>query len=100
MAHTLHRNFPKVADAEGARNALLASGMLPARIKLNKHQPLPSDMATGTVSYLLDALTPGGAAAAAKARHRSGAMLSVDVDDEDQAASADAIMGRFGASEA
>lgn len=100
MSRTIHRNFPQPTDAESARSALLSGGFPQASIKLTKHAELPPSVATSTVGNLLDALTPGGPAAAAAARHRAGAMLSVDVYDDEEHDKADAIMGGFGASEA
>ncbi|MYM75566.1 hypothetical protein GTP55_22630 [Duganella sp. FT109W] len=102
MTRTIHRNFPQLADAEGARSALLADGFPQSTVKLTTHTALPSDVATSTVGNLLDALTPGGPAAAAAARHRAGAaaMLSVDVYDDDEQDKADRIMGGYGASAA
>lgn len=97
MTTTIYRNFEQVADAEGARSALLAGGFRPASIKLNPHTPPKPTVATGTVSNIFDALTPGGPEAAARARHRSGAMLSIDIDDNEQGEQADAIMQGFGA---
>jgi len=100
MSRTIHRNFPQQTDAESARSALLSGGFPLASVKLTKHAELPPSVATSTVGNLLDALTPGGPAAAAAARHRGGAMLSVDVYDDEERDKADAIMGGFGASEA
>jgi hypothetical protein len=100
MTRTIHRNFPQVTDAESARTALLSSGFPPASVKLTKHTTLPPSVATSTVGNLLDALTPGGPAAAAHARERSGAMLTVDIYDEDEQEKADSIMRGFGASTA
>lgn len=102
MSRTIHRNFPQVADAESARSALLSSGFPQSSIKLTKHTALPSDVATSTVGNLFDALTPGGAQAAAAARQHSasGAMLTVDVYDDDDRAKADSIMGGYGARDA
>lgn len=100
MAHTIHRNFKQLADAESARNALLAGGFKAASVKLNPHTPLSPDVATGTVGNIMDALTPGGADAAAQARLRAGALLSVDTDDDEQRQQADAIMNGYGGSEA
>lgn len=97
MTRTIHRNFDQVTDAESARSALLAQGFPPASVKLTKHTPLPPDLATSTVGNILDSLTPGGPAAAAQARARAGAMLTVDIYDEDEGASADAIMSGFNA---
>ena len=100
MTRTIHRNFPQVSDAESARSALLASGFPQSAVKLTKHTTLPPNVATSTVGNLLDSLTPGGPAAAAQARQRSGAMLTVDIYDDDEQEKADAIMGGFGASSA
>jgi len=100
MTRTIHRNFPQVADAESARSALLSSGFPPSSVKLTRHTALPPNVATSTVGNLLDALTPGGPAAAAAARQRSGAMLTVDLYDDDDGDKADSIMGGFGASAA
>jgi len=100
MSRTIHRNFPQHTDAESARSALLSGGFPQAAVKLTKHAELPPSVATSTVGNLLDALTPGGPAAAAAARHRAGAMLSVDVYDDEEQDKADAIMGGYGASEA
>lgn len=100
MSRSIHRNFPQVADAESARSALLSSGFPLASVKLTKHTTPPPDVATSTVGNLFDALTPGGPAAAAAARQRSGAMLTVDIYDDDERDKADSIMGGYGASEA
>jgi hypothetical protein len=100
MSRTIHRNFPQHTDAESARSALLSGGFPQSSVKLTRHAELPPSVATSTVGNLLDALTPGGPAAAAAARHRAGAMLSVDVYDDEEREKADAIMGGFGASEA
>lgn len=100
MTRTIHRNFAEVTDAESARTALLASGFPQSCIQLTKHKPLPTSVPTSTVGNILDALTPGGAAAAAAARQRSGAMLTLDIYDEDEQEKADAIMAGFGARQA
>ncbi|MRW94416.1 hypothetical protein GJ699_31035 [Duganella sp. FT80W] len=100
MSRSIHRNFAQVSDAESARSALLSSGFPQSSVKLSKHAALPPNVATSTVGNLFDALTPGGPAAAAAARQRSGAMLTVDVYDDDDRDKADAIMGGYGASDA
>lgn len=102
MTRTIHRNFPQLSDAESARSALLANGFPQASVQLTKHTALPPDVATSMVGNLLDSLTPGGPAAAAAARQHAGAgaMLSIDVYDDDDSAKADAILGGFGATEA
>src|SRR5471030_380723 len=96
MTNTIHHNFPRVADAESARNALVAAGFQAAGVTLNPHKTPQPDAATSTVSNIMDALTPGGPAAAAHAREQGGALLSVDIDDNDKAEEAEAIMRNFG----
>ncbi|NVM78817.1 hypothetical protein FHW83_004647 [Duganella sp. SG902] len=100
MTRSIHRNFEQVTDAESARSALLSNGFPLSSVKLTKHTSLPPNVATSTVGNLLDALTPGGPAAAAAARQRSGAMLTVDIYDDDERDKADSIMGGYGAREA
>ncbi|MGV7210452.1 hypothetical protein ACLB1G_21670 [Oxalobacteraceae bacterium A2-2] len=102
MAHTIHRNFKQTSDAESARNALLADGFPAASVTVNPHSRPGTDAATQAVSNVMDALTPGGPAAAAATRERlaAGALLSVDVDDDEQREQADAILRRFGAVDA
>jgi hypothetical protein len=100
MSRTIHRNFPQLSDAESARSALLSSGFPQSSVKLTRHTTPAPDVATSTVGNLLDALTPGGPAAAAAARQRSGAMLSIDIYDDEERDKADTIMGGYGASEA
>ncbi|KQN78931.1 MULTISPECIES: hypothetical protein [Duganella] len=97
MTRTIHRNFTEVTDAESARTALLSKGFPPASVTLTRHKPLPQNGATSTVSHLLDNLTPGGPDAAEHARERSGAMLTIDIYDDDQVEQADAILSSFGA---
>ena len=100
MTRTIHRNFEQVTDAESARSALLAKGFPPSTVKLTKHTPLPPTVASSTVGNILDALTPGGPAAAAHARERHGAMLTVDIYDEEEGGKADSIMSGFNARQA
>ena len=97
MTRTIHRNFTEVTDAESARTALLAKGFPPASVTLTRHKPLPQNGATSTVSHLLDNLTPGGPDAAEHARERNGAMLTIDIYEDEQQAQADAIIATFGA---
>ena len=97
MTRTIHRNFEQVTDAESARSALLSNGFPVASVKLTKHTPLPPNVATSTVGNILDSLTPGGPAAATQARQRGGAMLTVDIYDDDERDKADTIMNGFGA---
>ncbi|NRR30945.1 hypothetical protein HSX11_12220 [Oxalobacteraceae bacterium] len=96
MSDTIHRNFKQLADAQSAREALLASGFKPASVTLNSHDTaLAGDVTTSTVEGVLDAMTPG--AKPDKARLREGALLTVDTDDEEQRRHADAILQRFNA---
>lgn len=97
MTRTIHRNFTEVTDAESARTALLSKGFPPASVTLTRHKPLPQNGATSTVSHLLDNLTPGGPDAAEHARERSGAMLTIDIYEDEQLEQADAIIASFGA---
>jgi len=101
MTSTIHRNFKQVEDAKNARLALLASGFQPSHVIFHDHTLPPSfSAATATVTNMFDALVPGGPAAAAKARQRAGALLSIDVDDDRELEKAEAIMQRYGAVEA
>jgi hypothetical protein len=101
MTSTIHRNFKQVADAKNARQALLASGFQPAHVIFHDHTtPAPLSTAASAVTNMFDALVPGGPAAAAKARHRAGALLSIDIDDDRELEKAEAIMQRYGAEEA
>jgi hypothetical protein len=97
MTRTIHRNFTEVTDAESARSALLAKGFPPASVTLTRHKPLPQNGATSAVSHLFDNLTPGGPEAAEHARERTGAMLTIDIYDDDQVEQADAVLAGFGA---
>lgn len=101
MAETIHRNFPRQADAEAARSALLAAGFPAAAISLNSHHVDPATVSSTTkaVSNVIDALTPG-AAVVPSATTGPAALLSVDTDDDEQQARASAIMHGFSASEA
>jgi hypothetical protein len=97
MTRTIHRNFTEVTDAESARSALLSKGFPPASVTLTRHKPLPQNGATSAVSHLFDNLTPGGPEAAEHARERTGAMLTIDIYDDDQVEQADAVLAGFGA---
>lgn len=97
MTRTIHRNFTEVTDAENARTALLAKGFPPASVTLTRHKPLPQNGATSTISHLFDNLTPGGPDAAEHARERTGAMLTIDIYEDEQQEQADAIIASFGA---
>src|SRR5262249_25520829 len=100
MTSTIHRNFKQVADAKNARQALLASGFQPAHVVFHDHSPPAFSAATATVTNMFDPFVPGGPPAAATGRHRAGALLSVDIDDDRELEKAEAIMQRYGAEEA
>jgi len=89
MPSTIYRNFRQIADAEGARSALLAEGFANSAVQLNLHEARP----------IMDSLTPDDVDNTDKP-DRPAALLSVDVDDDAQREQADRIMSRFGAQEA
>ena len=85
MPSTIYRNFRQIADAEGARSALLADGFANSAVQLNLHEARPLSTTASAVQNKPD---------------RPAALLSVDVDDDAQREQADRIMSRFGAQEA
>lgn len=99
MPHTIYRNFRQVADAEGARSALLAEGFTNSAVQLNLHEARPMSTTTSVVQHIMDSLTPDDVDNTDKP-DRPAALLSVDVDDDVQCEQADRIMGRFGGAEA
>ena len=102
MTNTIHHNFIQDSDAEGAKNALLAAGFRSAAVKVNSHAARPADAATSAVGNVLDALTPGGSGTvgSSTAGAKPAALISVDTDDDDQRAQAEAILARFGGTQA
>lgn len=99
MANTIYRNFRQVADAEGARSALLAEGFSNSAVQLNLHQARAMSTTTSAVQSIMDSLTPDDVDNTDKP-NRPAALLSVDVYDDIQREQADRIMARFGAQEA
>ncbi|HEV7815815.1 MAG TPA: hypothetical protein VGP06_12035 [Janthinobacterium sp.] len=101
MAHTLHRNFKEISDAEGARSALLAAGFHASAVQLNLHtvDPSKTSVTTATVENIMQGLTRGPKVDFASIR-KAAALLSVDIDTDDERAKAEAIMLRYGATEA
>jgi len=101
MANTLHRNFNQVADAESARDALLAAGFHSSAVKLNLHEvdPAKVDITTTAVNNIMKELTPGPDVDVASLAHPA-ALLTVDADTDDERSRADTIMQSYGATEA
>lgn len=99
MPNTIYRNFRQVADAEGARSALLAEGFTNSAVQLNLHEARPMTTTASVVQNIMDSLTPDDVDNTDKP-DRPAALLAVDVDDEAQRDQADRIMARFGAQEA
>jgi hypothetical protein len=101
MANTLHRNFKQAADAENARNALLAAGFQSSAVKLNLHEVDPDkvDITTAAVDNIMKELTPGPDVDAASIPHPA-ALLTVDADTDEERSRAESIMQSYGATEA
>jgi hypothetical protein len=99
MSDTIYRNFRQVADAEGARAALLAAGFAIPAVQLNLHDAKPLDTGTSAVKHILDSLTPD-AVDRTDRPDRPAALLAVDIDSDTQLELAKAIMLRFGGQEA
>lgn len=99
MPSTIYRNFRQIADAEGARSALLAEGFTNSAVQLNLHEARPLTTTASAVQNIMDSLTPDDVDNTDKP-DRPAALLSVDVDDDAQREQADRIMSRFGAQEA
>ena len=99
MPSTIYRNFRQIADAEGARSALLAEGFANSAVQLNLHEARSLSTSTSAVQNIMDSLTPDDVDNTDKP-NRPAALLSVDVDDDVQREQADRIMAGFGAQEA
>ncbi len=98
---TLHRNFKEVEDAEGARSALLAAGFHATAVQMNLHKALAPDAGSSAVEGIIDRLTPGLSGDTAVAAMPAGkALLSVDIDTDDEREQAQTILARYGGSEA
>lgn len=100
MPDTIHRNFKQVADAESARAALLHAGFHGSAVQLNLHDARAQDTTTNAVENILDSLTPDDADDTDHPAARPAALLSVDVDTEQEREQANTIMLRFGGVEA
>jgi hypothetical protein len=100
MANTLYRNFMNVADAESARDALLAAGFPAAAVKLTPHKALPTDTTASAVENIMNSLTPDNADSTDEPRPRPLALLAVDALDDPQREQAESIMQRFNAIDA
>ncbi|GGY84331.1 hypothetical protein ACFFTM_05425 [Pseudoduganella plicata] len=100
MANTIYRNFKQVADAESARTALLDAGFQPSAVQLNTHDPRGQDTSTNAVDNIMNSMTPDDADTTDHGAPRAAAMLTIDVDTDEERDQADAIVRGFGASEA
>ncbi|AXA91949.1 hypothetical protein [Massilia sp. YMA4] len=100
MPDTIHRNFKQVADAESARAALLQAGFHGSAVQLNLHDARAQDTTTNAVDNIMDSLTPDDADDTDHPVARPAALLSVDVDTEQEREQANTIMLRFGGVEA
>lgn len=100
MADTIYRNFKQIADAEGARAALLAAGFQSSAVQLNTHDPRGQDTTTHAVDNIMNSMTPDDADTTDHGAPRAAAMLTIDVDTDEERERADAVVRGFGASEA
>ena len=100
MSGTIYRNFKQIADAESARAALLQAGFQSSAVQLNTHDPRGQDTTTHAVDNILNSMTPDDADTTDHGTPRAAAMLTIDVDTDDQRAQADSILARFGGVEA
>jgi hypothetical protein len=101
MPETIHRNFNTVADAEAARAALLGAGLSGSAVQLNLHEARGPDTTTQAVEGILDSLTPDDADDTDHpAVTRPAALLTVDVDSDGQRDQVNAILLRYGGTEA
>lgn len=113
MANTVVRVYSSIANAQHARDALLASGFVPSHVHLSSEKDeagppqgnfvlAEKDTGTNTEGSFLDKLLdreprtdalrvqPG-------AKERGTFLLTVDADDDEQQARASEIMDRFDA---
>ncbi|MDB5762471.1 MAG: hypothetical protein JWQ21_1466 [Herminiimonas sp.] len=113
MANTLVRVYDRFSDAENARNALLSVGFPPSSVHLSSTEdeagPVEGNFTVGNK----DAGTAGGISGFfrslrggddqtyerdySRTVQRASYLMTVDADDDDQAALACHIMNRFGA---
>jgi hypothetical protein len=98
---TLHSNFKQVDDAEGARSALLKAGFHATAIQMNLHTAPGPDDGANAVEGIIDRMTPGLSGDTAVAAMPSAkALLSVDIDTDQEREQAQTILLRYGGSEA
>jgi hypothetical protein len=100
MPDTIHRNFKTVEDAESARAALLEAGFHGSAVQLNLHSAHDPDTTQQAVENIMDSLTPDDADDTDHPAPRPAALLSVDVDTDEQRERAHTLMLRYGATEA
>ncbi|HEX8601618.1 MAG TPA: hypothetical protein VF774_03160 [Pseudoduganella sp.] len=103
MPDTIHRNFKTVEDAETAHAALLDAGFQGSAVQLNLHDSRAIDTSAQAVENIMDSLTPDDADntdQAGSAAQHPAALLSVDVDTDEQRDQATTIMLRYGGAEA
>jgi hypothetical protein len=100
MPDTIHRNFKTVEDAEAARAALLDAGFSGAAVQLNLHDAGGPDTTTQAVENIMDSLTPDDADDTDHPVAHPAALLSVDVDSDEQRDQANTLMLRYGGVEA
>lgn len=100
MPDTIHRNFKTVEDAEAARAALLGAGFQGPAVQLNLHDARATDTATLAVENIMESMTPDDADNTDHPVQRPAALLSVDVDTDEQRDQATTILLRHGGTEA
>ena len=100
MANTIYRNFKQLADAESARTALIDAGFQASAVQLNTHDPRGQDTSTNVVDNILNSMTPDDADTTDHGAPRAAAILTIDVDTDEERERADSVMSRFGGVEA
>jgi len=100
MANTIYRNFKQLADAESARTALIDAGFQASAVQLNTHDPRGQDTTTNAVDRIMNSMTPDDADTTDHGEPRAAAMLTIDVDGDEERERADSVVSRFGAVEA
>ncbi|QGZ41669.1 hypothetical protein IP92_00649 [Pseudoduganella flava] len=100
MPDTIHRNFKTVEDAEAARAALLDAGFSGSSVQLNLHDVRGQNTTTQAVENIMDSLTPDDADDTDHPTEHPAALLSVDVDSDEQRDQANTLMLRYGGVEA
>ena len=100
MSDTIYRNFKQIADAESARAALLQAGFQSSAVQLNTHDPRGQDTTTNAVDRIMNSMTPDDADTTDHGAPRAAAMLTIDVDGDEERGRADSVVSRFGGVEA